>query len=78
MIPIAQEIERFLADLHKDLTVAIMGCAVNGPGEAKEANIALCGGTKEALLYIDGKKIKKVKQEDLIATLKEAILAYPD
>jgi (E)-4-hydroxy-3-methylbut-2-enyl-diphosphate synthase len=78
MIPIAKEIESFLSTLNKDLTVAIMGCAVNGPGEAKEANIALCGGTHEALLYIDGKKIKKVKQEDLTATLKEAILNYPD
>lgn len=78
MIPIAKEIESFLSTLNKNLTVAIMGCAVNGPGEAKEANIALCGGTHEALLYIDGQKIKKVKQEDLIATLKEAILNYPD
>lgn len=76
MIPIAREIEEFLEGINKDLTVAIMGCAVNGPGEAKEANIAIAGGKKEALLYIDGKIVKKVNQEDLVSTLKKAVLEY--
>ncbi|MBU0997239.1 MAG: flavodoxin-dependent (E)-4-hydroxy-3-methylbut-2-enyl-diphosphate synthase [Firmicutes bacterium] len=76
MIPIAREIEEFLEGIDKDLTVAIMGCAVNGPGEAKEANIAIAGGKKEALLYIDGIIVKKVKQEDLVSTLKKAVLEY--
>jgi (E)-4-hydroxy-3-methylbut-2-enyl-diphosphate synthase len=76
MIPIAVQIEEFLSTLDKDLTVAVMGCAVNGPGEAKEANIALCGGTKEALLYIDGVKIRKVPQADILAVLKQTILDY--
>jgi (E)-4-hydroxy-3-methylbut-2-enyl-diphosphate synthase len=76
MIPIANEIEAFLATLDKDITVAVMGCAVNGPGEAKEADIALCGGKKEALLYIDGNKVKKIREEDILATLKQAILDY--
>lgn len=76
MIPIAKEIESFLDTIDKDITVAIMGCAVNGPGEAKGANIAIAGGKAEALLYIDGVKIKKVKQENIIETLKEAIIAY--
>lgn len=78
MIPIAKEIEEYLDKIDKDITVAIMGCAVNGPGEAKEANIAIAGGKREALLYIDGKIVKKVKQEDLISTLKKTIHAYKE
>lgn len=76
MIPIATEIEKFLDTIDKDITVAIMGCAVNGPGEAKGANIAIAGGKAEALLYVDGEKIKKVKQVDIIETLKKAIIDY--
>ena len=76
MIPIATEIEKFLETINKDITVAVMGCIVNGPGEAKHANIAIAGGLNEALLFIDGKKIKKVKQEKLVETLKEIIINY--
>ena len=76
MIPIVNEIEQFLHTIHKEITVAIMGCVVNGPGEAREANIAVAGGKNEALLFIDGKKIKKVKQEDLISVLKKLIIDY--
>lgn len=76
MIPIVTEIEKFLETINKDITVAIMGCIVNGPGEAKHANIAVAGGLNEALLFIDGKKIKKVKQEDLVETLKDIIINY--
>lgn len=76
MIPIVNEIEKFLQTVHKKITVAIMGCVVNGPGEAKEADIAVAGGKNEALLFVDGKKIKKVKQEDLIQVLKKLIIEY--
>jgi len=76
MIPIVNEIEKFLANVEKDITVAIMGCVVNGPGEAKEANIAIAGGKNEALLFVDGKKVSKIKQEDLLETLKKTILEY--
>ncbi len=76
MIPIAMEIEKYLETIDKDITVAIMGCAVNGPGEAKGANIAIAGGKAEALLYVDGVKIKKVKQADIVDALKAAIEAY--
>ncbi len=78
MIPIAKEIEEFLFGIHKNIKVAIMGCAVNGPGEAKDADIAIAGGKSEAMLYIDGEKVKKVKQADLVATLKEAIINYKE
>jgi (E)-4-hydroxy-3-methylbut-2-enyl-diphosphate synthase len=76
MIPIAKEIEEFLETISKDITVAIMGCAVNGPGEAKEANIAVAGGKLEALLFIDGVKKRKIKQEDLVQELIKEIINY--
>ena len=74
LIPIAKEIEEFLQNINKDITVAIMGCAVNGPGEAREADIGIAGGRKEGLLFKKGKIIKKVKQEEMIDILKEEIL----
>jgi (E)-4-hydroxy-3-methylbut-2-enyl-diphosphate synthase len=76
MIPVVTEIEKFLESINKDITIAIMGCVVNGPGEAKEANIAVAGGLNEALLFIDGVKVRKVPQQDLIETLKEIIRTY--
>lgn len=76
MMPIVQEIEGFLSDLNKDIKVAIMGCVVNGPGEAKGADIALCGGKNEALLFIGGKPIKKIPYEEIIDTLKVEILNF--
>nr|HPJ23758.1 flavodoxin-dependent (E)-4-hydroxy-3-methylbut-2-enyl-diphosphate synthase [Bacillota bacterium] len=72
MIPIVKEIEEFLETIHKKITVAVMGCAVNGPGEAKEANIAVAGGKEEALLFIDGIKQKKIPQSKLVSELKKA------
>lgn len=74
LIPIANEIEDFLNTIHKDITVAIMGCAVNGPGEAKNADIGIAGGVKEGLLIKKGEIIKKVKQEDMVHVLKEEII----
>ncbi len=76
MIPIVKEIETFLETINKEITVAIMGCIVNGPGEAKEANIAVAGGKNEALLFIDGKRIKKIKQTSLVRELKKLIIEY--
>lgn len=74
LIPIAKEMENFLQDIHSDITVAVMGCAVNGPGEAREADIGIAGGIKEGLLFKKGKIIKKVKEEELLDCLKEEIL----
>jgi len=76
MIPVVKEIEDFLDGINKQITVAIMGCIVNGPGEAKEANIAVAGGMNEALLFIDGVKQRKIPQKELVAELKKIILAY--
>ena len=74
LIPIAKEIEDFLQNIESDITVAVMGCAVNGPGEAKEADIGIAGGVKEGLLFKKGKIIKKVNQEDITKVLKEEII----
>lgn len=74
MIPIAYEIENFLQLLNSDITVAIMGCAVNGPGEAKEADIGIAGGKNEAILFKKGQVIRKIKQENIIQELKDEIM----
>ncbi len=74
LIPIAKEIEEFLQTIEKDITVAVMGCAVNGPGEARNADIGIAGGIGEGLLFKKGEIIKKVKQEDMVKVLKEEIL----
>ena len=74
LIPIAKEIEKFLQTLNADITVAIMGCAVNGPGEVREADIGIAGGNKEGVLFKKGKIIKKIKQEEIVETLKKEIL----
>ena len=75
MIPIAKEMEKFLMNLEADITVAIMGCAVNGPGEAREADIGIAGGKGEGLLFKKGEIIRKIKEEDMVAELKKEILA---
>ena len=74
LIPIANEIEDFLQTIHKNITVAVMGCGVNGPEEAKHADIGIAGGVKEGLLFKKGEIIRKVKQEEIVKVLKEEIL----
>ena len=74
LIPIAKEVEDFLQNINADITVAVMGCAVNGPGEARNADIGIAGGIKEGLLFKKGEIIKKVKQEDIVNVLKEEII----
>ena len=74
LIPIAKEVEDFLQNIDKDITVAVMGCAVNGPGEARNADIGIAGGVKEGLLFKKGEIIRKVKEEDMVKVLKDEIL----
>ncbi len=77
MFPIVNEIEAFLDTLGDiKLKVAIMGCAVNGPGEAAEADIAIAGGANGALLIKNGKIIRRIEQADLISELKKEIFQY--
>ncbi|MDD3999917.1 MAG: flavodoxin-dependent (E)-4-hydroxy-3-methylbut-2-enyl-diphosphate synthase, partial [Bacilli bacterium] len=76
MFKIVNEIEDYLETLgNKKLKVAIMGCAVNGPGEAKEADIGIAGGKDGALLFKKGKIIRRVSEEDIIFELKNEIAA---
>ena len=69
MIPIANQIEEYLNYVNKDIHVAVMGCAVNGPGEAKEADLGIAGGNGEALLFKKGQIIRKIKEENIIEEL---------
>ncbi len=73
LIPIAEEVERRLAGCEKDITVAVMGCAVNGPGEAAAADIGIAGGKGEGLLFRKGEILYKVPQERLVDALMEEI-----
>ena len=73
LIPLAEEVERRLADCKKPITVAVMGCAVNGPGEAAAADVGIAGGKGEGLLFRKGEILRKVPQEQLIEALMEEI-----
>ncbi|MDE7105838.1 MAG: flavodoxin-dependent (E)-4-hydroxy-3-methylbut-2-enyl-diphosphate synthase, partial [Anaeroplasmataceae bacterium] len=73
MIPIAKEIEEYLNYVNKKIHVAVMGCAVNGPGEAKEADLGVAGGNHEAILFKKGVIIRKIKEEDILEELKKEI-----
>lgn len=73
MIPIAEEVERRLANCSQNITVAVMGCVVNGPGEAAAADIGIAGGQKEGLLFKKGKVLYKVPQEKLVDALMKEI-----
>ncbi len=69
MIPIAREVERRLQGCTKPITVAVMGCAVNGPGEARSADVGIAGGDGEGLLFRKGEVLYKVPQDKLVDAL---------
>lgn len=73
LIDLASEVEEKISSIDKDITVAIMGCAVNGPGEAREADIGIAGGDKVGLLFKKGEIIRKIPQETIVDTLLEEI-----
>jgi len=73
LIKIAKEVEDKLKQCDKDIKVAIMGCAVNGPGEAREADIGIAGGVNEALIFKKGEIIKKVNEESVVEELMKEI-----
>lgn len=74
LFSIAQEIEEFLETVPVNIKVAVLGCAVNGPGEAKEADIGIAGAKHEGLLFMKGEIIRKVPETELVSTLKAEIL----
>ena len=76
LIGLANKVEAMVADIPLDIKVAVMGCVVNGPGEAKEADIGIAGGIGEGLLIKKGEIIKKVKEEELLETLRQELLNW--
>ena len=76
LIGLANQVENMVADIPLDLKVAVMGCVVNGPGEAREADIGIAGGKGEGLLIKKGETVKKVKEEELLGTLREELLNW--
>lgn len=75
LIPIAKEMEDFCNKLNKNIKVAVMGCAVNGPGEAREADIGIAGGNGEWLLFKKGEVIRKIPHENILDEFKKEILS---
>ena len=73
LIGLAGKVEKLVEDYPLDIKVAVMGCAVNGPGEAKEADIGIAGGIGEGLLIKKGQIIRKVPEDQLLAVLKEEL-----
>ena len=73
LIPLAEEVERRLRDCDKNITVAVMGCAVNGPGEASAADIGIAGGDGEGLIFRKGEILYKVTEAQLLDALMEEI-----
>ncbi|WP_304340646.1 flavodoxin-dependent (E)-4-hydroxy-3-methylbut-2-enyl-diphosphate synthase [Metaclostridioides mangenotii] len=73
LISVVNDVEKKIADLDKDITVAIMGCAVNGPGEAREADVGIAGGKGEGLLFKKGEIVRKIKDSDLVEELLDEI-----
>ena len=73
LIPMAEEVERRLTNCKKNITVAVMGCAVNGPGEAAAADVGIAGGNGEGLIFRKGEILYKVPQERLVDALMEEI-----
>ena len=71
LIPVAEEVERRLHDLPKKITVAVMGCVVNGPGEAREADVGIAGGKGQGLLFRKGEVVRKVPESQMVEALVE-------
>ncbi len=65
LIPLAERVEKAVKGIHKPITLAIMGCVVNGPGEAKEADIGIAGGVGEAILFKKGQIVRRIKEADI-------------
>lgn len=76
IIKLAEAVEQMVQDMEVDVKVAVMGCAVNGPGEAKEADIGIAGGKGEGLLIKKGEIVRKVPEQELLNVLREELLHW--
>jgi len=74
--PLAEKVEGILKNVNKPISVAVMGCAVNGPGEAREADFGIAGGKGMGLVFKKGEVVKKVKEEELLEALIELIQTH--
>ena len=73
LISLAGKVEKLAEDYPLDIKVAVMGCAVNGPGEAREADLGIAGGLGEGLLFKKGEILRKVPEDKLLEALKEEL-----
>ena len=73
LVSLANEVENAVKDIRKPIKIAVMGCAVNGPGEAKEADIGVAGGDGEGLIFKKGEILKKVNEKDIVSELLKEI-----
>ena len=78
LISLANQVENMVADIPLNIKVAVMGCVVNGPGEAKEADIGIAGGINEGLIIKKGEIIKKVPEDKLISELRNELLNWSE
>lgn len=76
LISLANQVEEMVADLPLDIKVAVMGCVVNGPGEAKEAELGICGGKGEGLILKKGEILRKVPEDQLLENLRAELVTY--
>ena len=76
LIGLANEVEKMVQEFPLDIRVAVMGCVVNGPGEAKEADLGIAGGIGEGLLIKKGEIVRKVKEEELLETLRQELINW--
>ena len=76
LISLAEKVEKLCKGLNKNIKIAVMGCAVNGPGEARDADIGIAGGIGEGLIFKKGKIIKKVPENQLIKELMKEIETF--
>lgn len=76
LIGLAQKVEEYTKDIKVPLKIAVMGCAVNGPGEAKEADLGIAGGKGEGLIFKKGQIIRKVKEDELLEAFKQELQQF--
>ena len=73
LIKVAREVEEKVSDIKMPLKIAVMGCVVNGPGEAREADVGIAGARGKGILFRDGVKVRSVPEEDLVDALMEEV-----
>ena len=73
LVSLAKQVEEAVADIEKDVKIAVMGCVVNGPGEAREADLGVAGGDGIGLLFRHGEILRKVPEQDIVPALLEEL-----